>query len=403
MTTETATDTPTSDAQTAVVHAEGQASPGTAPAQSDSQQTVTTAFADEDAELAALEARIARGETGEETQGRRQAAGDQSTSSVDGEAADAGQAGGDGKPTQSADTGQRPKAPTDPKEAAIIALRKKTAEQDRLLAVREGELNALRSMVQSGNAANAEQPDAGNQEQQPTFEEQYAEIDNRKQELAVAVDKGTMSMADYVRETNALDAQKFELQKQELQELSEPQPDMALQQHTDKLLVDYPVLARLKAEDIAPYKALAIARAKAAGQPIGVGPVETARLRTLMAFLVERDYDPARHQQRVQRMQQQAAGRSGQNPGAKPGAGAGANGQQPGANGSRPTAAQREAKLMLAASHPVNIGETGAGGTTGEPTEAEAEAALMGKSEDEAIRWLDQHPGIAKKLGYANG
>ncbi len=65
-------------------------------------------------------------------------------------------------------------------------------------------------------------------------------------------------------------------------------------------------------------------------------------------------------------------------------------------SGTAASAGQREAKLTLAANHPPDIGNTGSGNTGGEPSEAQAEAALA-QGEDAAIRWMEQHPGFVSK------
>jgi len=281
-------------------------------------------------------------------------------------------------------------AATNPQTQAIIALRKQNAELRGALLVKEGETRALRSMV---GKTGAEADDAAAlAAQQPTIDEALTAIEAEREALAEKVDAGQLTMVAYTKEVNALGRRERELVLAEAQAAASanaaPAKDLALEQATTALLTDVPVLAKLTTGQLDPINALAYQQLALEGRPItSDSPAETLRLRQRMAYLAEQFYDPAAHTARQAKAATAAAA-------------AKAAGQPAPAAGNvsaLPTAAQREAKLALAAAMPPEIGKVGAGATAGELTEAQIEAGMSG-NEDQRIAFMEQHPTIIQKV-----
>ena len=276
-------------------------------------------------------------------------------------------------------------AATNPQTQAFIALRKKVSDLTGALLIKEGENRALKAMVDPTKAAG---DGAGEPEPQPTIEEALTAIEGEREALAAKVDAGTMTMVAYTKEVNMLARREREITLAEAEAIAQaanvarlPANDLGLEESTTQLLTDYPGLAKLTKAQLDPLNALAYEQATLEGKPIGEGPIETKRLRQRIADLAEQFYDAAAHAARKAKTA------------AAPAAG------QPAASNvtALPTAAQREAKLALAAGMPLEIGKTGAGAPAGELTEEQISAALSG-SEDARIAFMESHPTLIQKV-----
>lgn len=271
-----------------------------------------------------------------------------------------------------------PATPEKSQTAAIIALRRRVqAERDARL-VAEGKAAAYESIAHAPKEEPPETPVS-------TPEEQLAEIDKGIMALAEAYEAGKITPTEWKKQEMALIAQQRELQDQRHEAVARqaaedaaaraaaPANDLALEEHSNQLLVDYPVLRSLSVEQLQPFARMVYDQAYLEGRGIPIGPVGTKILREGIARLAERKFDPER-----------AALRDNvkpNDPAPPPG----------------PTPAQREAKLRLASGMPPDIGTIGSGAPGGEISEAAAAAALNG-NEDVAMRFMDANPAFFNKL-----
>ena len=278
-------------------------------------------------------------------------------------------------------------AATNPQTQAFIALRKKVSDLTGALLIKEGENRALKAMVDPAKAGEADTGEPAQAEQ--TIDEALTAIETQRETLAAQVDAGTMTMVAYTKEVNALARRERELMLAEAEAMAQsaasahaqPANDLGLEEATTQLLTDYPVLAKLTKAQLDPLNTLAYAQAELEGKPFGEGPAATKQLRQRIADLAEQFYDPAAHTARKAKT-----------------AAAIAAGQPAASNVTAlPTAAQREAKLALAAGMPPEIGKTGAGAPAGELTEEQIAAAMSG-SEDARIAFMESHPALIQKV-----
>lgn len=283
-------------------------------------------------------------------------------------------------------------AATNPQTQAIIALRKQNADLKGALLVKEGETRALKALV---DPARADGKATGQPVDEPSpADEALTAIETERETLAEKVDAGQMTMVEYTKQFNALARRERELVLAETESMvqaaaeanARPTSDLGLDEATNIIIANYPVLAKLTKAQLDPINALAYEHLALEGKPItSESPSETKRLRERMADLAEQFYDPTANAARKAKME----------------AGTVTQGQKPVADNVTviPTAAQREAKLKLAAEMPPEIGKTGAAATAGELTEAQVVAALSG-NEDQRIAFMESHQAlIAKVMG----
>lgn len=346
------------------------------------EQTGSTSFTSEDAELAAAEAQLAA----EAKKADGQPSGTQPTGDA---AASAAAAPAQDPAAKAAATSKNSV------EGAVIALRKKAAELASANAILTGENNVLKQLVLNNNGANAEGSTDGGQpaQQEQTIEQQYEAIDAEYQAISRKVDDGELSLSEAEKLRGEVRKKERALTISEAEQrasaiVSAPRNDSNLETHVNNLVTDYPILNELSAEELEPFRAIAYAKAKREGNPIPEGAIGTMRLRESIAQLAENQYGTP---------QQIAAWNAARTQRKGGGAAPNAGGQQP--NGSKPTADQREAKLRMAANMPPNVGNLGSGNTGGPVTVEQAEATLAGmRNEDEMIRFLDANPGLAQKV-----
>ena len=367
----TNTDTP---AKAAIAQAAADGTPpgAAAPAESSAAGAAKPApdnpFAAEDAELAALEAQA----KAEPKQGGKEP----EKGAVAADEPGAGkESGTDAATTAAAAAGHNAST------AAIVALRKANSELKGALLVKEGENRVLKTLVDPGKfAAEASGTETPAEEIAPEEQELQALAAERVR-IAEEVDGGRMTMREYAEKTNEIQARERTLAALQTEQIiaahAQPANDLGLQEHVTTLVQRYPILNSLTAAQLKPFEQIAYEQATMEGKPIQAGPLGTKDLRERMGTLATRVYgQPAA----------EGAATGGNGAGAVTG---------PTVAG-QPTAAEREAKLKLAGNHPPNIGTTGSGATGGEPTEAQASAALA-QGEDAAIRWLEANPGFVQK------
>lgn len=258
--------------------------------------------------------------------------------------------------------------------SAIVALRKANSELKGALLVKEGENRVLKTLVDPEKFS--AQPDQA-APVQLTQDEEFQALDAERIRIAEEVDGGRMTMREYAEQTNQIQARERALSVAAAEAVAQqPQNDLGLQEHVTTLIQRYPILNALTAAQLRPFEQIAYEQAVLEGKPIQAGPAGTKDLRERMGALATKVY--------------------GQPAAEKPTPGAGTGAANSSAIQTQPTAAEREAKLRLAGTHPPNIGNTGSGATGGEPTEAQASAALA-QGEDAAIRWLEANPGFVQK------
>ncbi len=284
-------------------------------------------------------------------------------------------------------------ASTDPQLRTIIALRKQNTDLKAAYLVKEGENRALKSLVDPAKAAGVTDGGEPAGETPSPTDEAHTAIEAEREALAAKVDGGTMSMVEYTKQVNVLARKERELVLAEAEAMAQaaaasvtPATDLALEESTNALIAEYPVLSKLTRAQLDPINALAYQQLELEGKPItSESPTETKRLRERMADLAEQLYDAPAHEVRKTKSATAAA--------AVP--------AKPGAGNVRvlPTAEQRAAKLDLAAAMPPEVGKVGAGAPAGELTEEQIAAALSG-NEDQRIAFMESHPQlIAKVMG----
>ena len=361
---------------------------GAQPAAATEASTATNPFSAEDAEMEARRLEMERLEA-------QPAEGNSGTAAPAGTAAAAPAAGNviDTPAGKAATAAAKSSA-----EGAVIALRKKLSETTAQLLIKEGENKALKEIAaRNGAAVSGEAAPAGTEAAAPlTIDEQLDAIAAKKEDLALQVDNGQLSLVDYTKQVNALDKEARELERdaiaEEFAQRSQPNVsnDLALQERTDALVVQYPVLNTLTKEELDIAMSAAIRAAAKAGNPIPLdgSAASTYRLRQAMAEQAERLFDEEAYLARKAGVKP-SAGEAGGN--SQPGAGAGAG-------GARPTAQQRESKLVLASELPANIGGTGAGAPAGEMTEEQFELQYNAMNEDQRLAFANANPALIRKL-----
>lgn len=380
--------TNTEIAKAGIAAAEAEGTPGAvgAPAESSAAEAAKTAsenpFANEDAELAKLEAQV---KAEAEAAGKAPDAGSTATDGT-GTAPKSGTAAVTGAPAPAvADaTAAAAAAGHNASTAAIVALRRKNQELSGALLVKEGENRVLKTLVDPEKFA-GEADGTITPEPELTIDEEWQALADERVRLAEEVDGGRLSAKEQAEAENRSRARERELMAWEARQIVEnsQRDDPGVREHVNSLVQRFPLMNVLTAAQLEPYVQQAKDQAAAEGKPIQPGPpnsVGSRDLRERMAALATQDY----------------AKLLGVIPAAAGGNGAGAGAATGSTVTAQPTAAEREAKLVLAGNHPPNIGNTGSGATGGEPTEAQATAALA-QGEDAAIRWLEANPGFVQK------
>ncbi len=366
----------------------------------DAPVTVNTSFAEEDARLAELLKLEAEEKAALEAEAKGTAAPAGEAAGAPGSAgAPAAVPAGTAASAAAAPAAGMTAAQAASKDGAIIALRKRLQETDAARLVAEGQVKALEPLARGRMAEPGQDGESATPAADQPSETDLAitALDGQILELAAEFEAGTITATEWKKQEIALSKQQRQLANQQQAEIVEATAtriaeetaskrtnDLGLLEHADRLANDFTVLKRLTPEQLAPFESVAYAEAFMEGVTIPANAVGDKMLRERMAALAERKYDPERAAQRARDKAVSDAAIVGQTPGA-PGAPAG------------PTAAQREAKLTLAASLPPDIGKIGSGAQGGEMSEAAIEAALSG-NDDERIRFLDANPGLVAKI-----
>lgn len=297
-------------------------------------------------------------------------------------------------------------------------MRKKLQEEREGRLVAEGKAQALETLVQAGATRGQPGDQAGQQQQDGTdtgateLERGIAELDDQKLALAEQYERGDITATEWKKREVEIDRQQRRLQEQRSAEVAAAaaaeaaastaasvaqQNDGTLATQLATMEARYPILKDLTAEQLAFFEPLAYQRAAIMKIDLPSNAIGTYRLRELMVREAERFYDPAAFAAReAAEATARAAAKAGQG-GAAPASGA----APAGGNGNptaQPTAAQREEKLRLAASLPPDISKIGSGAGASEVSDDQATAALMGVSEDQALKWLEANPSFQMRV-----
>jgi hypothetical protein len=187
--------------------------------------------------------------------------------------------------------------------------------------------------------------------------------------LAEQFDQGDISAKEMEAKRQELDDKEWQIRETARQPVVTPQADLQLEQATAKLEADYPILAILSADDMAPLAEIAIRQAEREGKAFQ-GAVGTLELRTRIAKLAQQMYGGEATNQTESKTPAPLS----------------------------PAAKAREAKLDLASRMPPNVANMGSAATSGTMTDVEVEARLNSMSESEALKFLDSMPGLAKRI-----
>ena len=274
------------------------------------------------------------------------------------------------------------KAAHDPKDAAIIGLRRTVSELHRKNVVLETELK-VRKEIGTAKPAGEGEPSAPAKAAPDNLEDlDRLIIDNQQ-----AYDDGKVSPADYKREELRLMDQRQRMIAAELAPQPEPVEDTVMTDHLDRIVTDYPMLKFLTTEQLDPFFERVIQEAEARGQPYARTNRGTMQMREDMAKRATEHY--------MGIINAKAAASGQPAAGTQP---AGGNGAKPGQL-SEPAKA-REAKLELAASHPPNIGNLGAGAAALPVSEGDMlrQLAALGGDEEAQMKLMESNPAFFNKV-----
>jgi hypothetical protein len=267
----------------------------------------------------------------------------------------------------------------DPKDRAIIALRREAHDNRRRADQLEGENRALRGVFTA--TLTPEQQERLTAEPPPpkTAEEEIAEVDAQILQLAQDYDDSKISTVEWKKQELVLNARKNDITRS-----AEPvvtQDDTTLQVHVVKLQDTYPILNVLSVEQLKPFEQQAYAQAQAEGKPIQPNNIGTIELRERMARLAQAHYDKVLKRETAQ------PGNTG-------------NGGAPAKPQLSASAQAREAKLELAGNHPPDIAALGAGAPGGEISEAELlrQITALGGDDDAIDRLIKANQQFASKV-----
>ena len=166
--------------------------------------------------------------------------------------------------------------------AALIAERRKRQTAEAQVLIKEGQVQAMQSMMQPTREQPAE-PEVVVTPLQSVRSEMIA--------LAEKFDQGEISAKDMEAQRQALADREWEIRSTSLQQTqAAPATDLHLETATAQLEKDYPVLNILTAEDLAPLATLAKRQAEISGKPIQPGAMGTLELRTRIAQLATQMY-----------------------------------------------------------------------------------------------------------------
>ena len=167
--------------------------------------------------------------------------------------------------------------------AALIAERRKRQTAEAQVLIKEGQVQAMQSMMQPTR----EQPAEPEVVVTP-----LQEVRNEMIALAEKFDQGEISAKDMEAQRQALADREWEIRSTSLQQTqAAPATDLHLETATAQLEKDYPVLNILTVADLEPLKDLAYRNAEREGKPIARGTaMGTLDLQTRIAKLAHQLY-----------------------------------------------------------------------------------------------------------------
>lgn len=216
-----------------------------------------------------------------------------------------------------------------------------------------------------------------------TPDELLAEIAKKRLDAADNFDQNKITGKAWEEEKMRLEAE-----ERDIRDKSRPtvvtstatQDDLAMERHATELVEKHPILRVVTEAQLAPLTEVAYAQAKAKGENVPTGAMETVWLRERVAKLAELTYPEMAEQAKgvVTTTAQVVTSTA--------------------APALSPTAAARDAKLQLAANHPVDVSKLGSPAGNVGLSDTEFEARLNSATEDEAIALLDSNPAMKAKL-----
>lgn len=207
-------------------------------------------------------------------------------------------------------------------------------------------------------------------DERPTLTPQQRLEQIRQERIAIAddYDAGNIKTRDWEEKRLALEDEERQLREQMSPPRNAspaPQSDLGLEERTQQLERDYPILTKVTAEELQPLVPIARQQAAREGRPIQAGAAGTLELRTRVAKLANTFYG---------------------------------TGQQPPALPEPPKAHPAESALAAAQAHPVDIGQMGAAATAGQMSEAELESKLGSMGEAEQLEFLATQPALVQRV-----
>lgn len=191
----------------------------------------------------------------------------------------------------------------------------------------------------------------------PTISEQVATLRTQQQGLANDFEGGRMGAGEWEKKRQDIDDRILELRLNDRAPVAQPTEDLLLSERTNEIVVQYPILDHLQKEHLDPLAAIAIATMKFEGNVYDSNnPASVLDLRTRIAKMADQAYEmegvhsPSRQPPATTQQPDPAAPAP-----ATPGTASAA--PEPAV-----TAAERKAKLELAARQPPSL--TSAPGTT---------------------------------------
>jgi|GEM_PF-2877124 len=313
---------------------------------------------------------------------------DENQQVLDNATGDSKQDTADGKKAAAGDDeeGEDGKVPT----AAVQAERKRRQDAERDNAILRGNLAALNERLGRLEQSNGPgQPE--NASQPPTPEQHLTDLNARVDKIWDDADNGEISFSEARKKERALeseiraieDAQRGDRDTGSRQVVL----DTKIEENLQRLESTFPIIKALDETQMQQFVDHAYRDAEAAGEPIRPGALGTVRLHNMAAEAAHKHfgqyYTPAAPAE---------AGAGGQQGGGK-------QPQSPGnGSGLSQSAKDREAALARASNHPPNINAVG-NGAEGQLSDQQLQAKLEGMGEEEQIQFLDQMPGLAKRLG----
>ncbi len=265
-----------------------------------------------------------------------------------------------------------PKEEAEPRTVPIVALhdtRNKLEEANLRVARLEGELAATRKPVE-------EVPE-------PTPQERIDTIREQKLAFAKKFDDGDIDAVQMEKARQELEDAERAIHEEENGVSTAPQTahlDSTIEQNLVRLAEEFPVISAIGEDEMRGFVEQALRQAETNGKPFGPGALETLRLHNEAAAIAHNHYARFFAPPESPKLD---GGKSGD--------------QSQELEGLSDKAKARSDKLDVAAKHPPNINQIGSA-AEGTLSDEQINSKMEGMSESERIEFLEQMPGLAKRL-----